>query len=147
LALTLPRRFIDEMIAHARDELPAEACGMISGSAGVAKRVYRIRNAADDAHKHVRYVMDDKEVLHRLREMDAEDASVLVIYHSHVASPAYPSPTDVRLAFWPQSDPPVEIFPDAYYVLVSLKDREHPDVRAYTIAADGVTEVPIEAEP
>jgi len=57
--------------------------------------------------------------------------TVLVISPPHVASEAYPSPTDVRLSQWQGADPPVELYPGAYYVLVSLKDRENPVVRVF----------------
>jgi proteasome lid subunit RPN8/RPN11 len=70
---------------------------------------------------------------------------VLVIYHSHVASEAYPSPTDIRLSQWQGTDPPTDLYPGAFYVLVSLKDRNNPAVRAYQIHAGEVTEHPLEA--
>jgi len=68
-----------------------------------------------------------------------------VIYHSHVASEAYPSATDIRLAQWPGSNPPVDLYPGAYYALVSLKDRDAPVVRAFEIHAGVVSEVQLEA--
>jgi proteasome lid subunit RPN8/RPN11 len=77
--------------------------------------------------------------------MDEAGLQVLVIYHSHVASEAYPSPTDVRLSQWPGTDPPSDLYPGAHYVLVSLKDRDNPVIRAYTITAGVVDEVVIEA--
>ena len=77
--------------------------------------------------------------------MDDANESVLVIYHSHVASDAYPSPTDVRLSQWQGSDPPLELYPGAYYVLVSLKDRDNPVVRAYRITSGEISEEPLEA--
>jgi proteasome lid subunit RPN8/RPN11 len=70
------------------------------------------------------------------REVDGRDEDFLVIYHSHTHTEAYPSPTDVRLAAWP----------DAYYVLVSLAE-EPPPVRAFRIVEGAVTEAPIEINP
>jgi proteasome lid subunit RPN8/RPN11 len=146
MALVLPQLFVDEMIEHARDAAPDECCGLISAVEGRAAKLYRMRNAAEEVHRPVRYEMDGKELLARMREMDAENAEVFVIYHSHLRSEAYPSPTDVRLAHWPQSDPPVEIFPDAYYVLVSLR-YDPPAVRAFRIAGKQITEEALEIEP
>ena len=55
------------------------------------------------------------------------------IYHSHTGSPAYPSPTDVTLAY----------YPEAVYVIVSLMNRKNPDVKGYIICEDAITEVPM----
>lgn len=129
---------IDEMIQHAIDDLPNECCGIISGdSDGAAVRLYRTRNAEASPF---RYNIDPRDLLRIEREMDEAGQSVLVIYHSHVASDAYPSPTDVRLSQWQGTDPPAELYPGAYYVLVSLKDRERPVVRAFRITGGVVSE-------
>jgi proteasome lid subunit RPN8/RPN11 len=134
---------IDEMIAHAVEELPNECCGIISGDeAGKAQKLYRTRNAEASPF---RYSIDPRDLLRVEREMDDNDQSVLVIYHSHVASDAYPSPTDVRLSQWQGTDPPVELYPGAYYVLVSLKDRDNPVVRAYKISGGEISEEPLTA--
>jgi proteasome lid subunit RPN8/RPN11 len=140
--LTLPREMIDEMVAHAREDLPNECCGVIAGRDGIATRLYRTRNAEASPF---RYNIDPRDLLRIEREADENDWSVLVIYHSHVASDAYPSPTDVRLAQWPGTDPPADLYPGAYYVLVSLKDPNAPSVRAYRIHAGQVNEVELSA--
>jgi [CysO sulfur-carrier protein]-S-L-cysteine hydrolase len=143
MTLRLPKAMVDEMIAHAIEDLPNECCGIITGKDGAANRFYRTRNAEASPF---RYNIDPKDILKVEREMDEDGSQVLVIYHSHVASDAYPSPTDVRLAQWPGSDPPADLYPGAYYVLVSLKEPDNPSVRAYTIHAGEVTEVPLETE-
>jgi proteasome lid subunit RPN8/RPN11 len=96
-------------------------------------RLYRTRNSEASPF---RYNVEPLDLLRIEREL-TDDERVLVIYHSHVASDAYPSPTDVRLSVWPGSDPPAELYPGAYYALVSLKDRHAPVVRAYRIAPTG----------
>jgi proteasome lid subunit RPN8/RPN11 len=133
---------IGEMIAHAYQDLPNECCGIVAGKDGVATKLYRTRNSEASPF---RYNIDPEDLLRLSREMDAEDWQVFVIYHSHVASDAYPSPTDVRLSQWGGSDPPIDLFPGAYYALVSLKDRTAPIVRAYRIEGGVVTEETIEA--
>jgi proteasome lid subunit RPN8/RPN11 len=131
----------DEMVAHAQADLPNECCGIVLGKDGAATRLIRARNAEASPF---RYSIDPRDLLKAEQEADDNGWEVLVIYHSHVASDAYPSPTDVRLAQWPGSDPPEDLYPNAYYVLVSLKDRDNPVVRAYRIHAGEVTEEPLE---
>lgn len=137
MALKLPQAMIDEMVQHAKDDLPNECCGVITGDKDGAVKLYRTGNAEASPF---RYSIDPRDLLKIEREMDEADQSVLVIYHSHVASEAYPSPTDVRLSQWQGADPPIDLYPGAYYVLVSLKDAENPAVRAYLITGGVVTE-------
>ena len=133
---------IDEMIAHALEDLPNECCGIIAGQDGTATRFYRTHNSEASPF---RYNIDPRDILRIEREIDDHNWQVLVIYHSHVASEAYPSPTDVRLSQWQGTNPPIDLYPGAYYVLVSLKDRDNPAVRAYRIQTGEVTEEPLVA--
>jgi proteasome lid subunit RPN8/RPN11 len=111
---------------------PDEACGLIAGADRVARRIIRCRNVADD--KPRRYLLDPRDLQGALRSMEAAgetdpDGTLgepLAIYHSHVRSPAHPSPTDVADA---------ERWPFTFYVLVSL--TEQPDILAWRIT-DGV---------
>jgi proteasome lid subunit RPN8/RPN11 len=132
MALTLPQAYIDEMIAHARDDAPNECCGIIAGKDGRATKLYRAINAEASPY---RYSVDPKDLLRIHNEVDANDWDFMVIYHSHTQTDAYPSPTDVRLAAWP----------DAYYVLVSLKDADSPAVRAFRILDGEITEEELRA--
>jgi proteasome lid subunit RPN8/RPN11 len=131
---------IDEMIEHAIADLPNECCGIIAGGEAGATRLYRTRNAEASPF---RYNIDAQDLLKVHHDLWDNDWEVMVIYHSHVASDAYPSPTDVRLA-QTQTDPPLETYPGAYYVLVSLKDRDAPVVRAFRIKGGAVSEEAIE---
>jgi proteasome lid subunit RPN8/RPN11 len=133
MTLKLPQSMIDEMVAHAKEDLPNECCGVITGKGEAATTLYRTRNAEPSPF---RYSIDPRDLLKIERETDERGESILVIYHSHVASEAYPSPTDVRLSQWQGADPPVELYPGAYYVLVSLK-YDPPMVRAFRIPASG----------
>jgi len=131
MALVLDPTYIDEMIAHARADAPDECCGIIAGKDGRPMRLYRAINAE---HSPYRYSVDAKDLLRIHRDADANGWDFLVIYHSHTHTEAYPSPTDVRLAAWP----------DAYYVLVSLMDETTPVVRAFRIEGGTITEEAIE---
>ena len=125
--LTLPQEFIDEMIAHALKDAPNECCGIIAGQDGRAAKLFRAQNSEASPY---RYNVDPKELFRIYRECDENGWEFMVIYHSHTASEAYPSATDVRLAFWPET----------FYVLVSLMDRENPVVRAFRIEDGRVSE-------
>lgn len=129
--LTLDRAHIDEMIAHAREDEPNECCGIIAGIDGRATKLYRAVNAEASPY---RYNVDPKDLLRIYRDLDDHGWDVLVIYHSHTQTEAYPSPTDIRLAAWPE----------AYYVLVSLEDAANPVVRAFRIQDGEATEEPLE---
>ncbi|HYM16281.1 MAG TPA: M67 family metallopeptidase [Dehalococcoidia bacterium] len=131
MPLVLEQEYIDEMIAHAKDDTPDECCGIIAGKDGRATKLYRAVNAE---HSPYRYSVDAKDLLRIYRAAEDNGWEFLAIYHSHTHTEAYPSPTDVRLAAWP----------DAYYVLVSLMDEVKPVVRAFRIVDAAVTEEPIE---
>ena len=131
--LTLAQRYLDEIIAHAREEAPNECCGIIAGHDGRAVNLFRARNAEASPY---RYSVDPQDLFRIYRECEANSWDFLAIYHSHTASEAYPSPTDIRLAFWPE----------AYYVLVSLQDAAKPVVRAFRIVDGKVTEEEIIAD-
>ncbi|MCH8064385.1 MAG: M67 family metallopeptidase [Chloroflexi bacterium] len=125
--LTLDRSYVDEMIAHAREDVPNECCGIIAADDGTATKLYRAVNAEASPY---RYNVDPKDLLRIYRDLDDRGWDVMVIYHSHTHTEAYPSPTDTSLAAWP----------DAYYVIVSLEDEANPVVRAFRIMDGEVTE-------
>ncbi len=125
--LALEKRFLDDMVAHAREDLPNEACGIIAGKDDRALKLFRARNAEASPY---RYSVDPQDLFRIFKECEENGWEFLAIYHSHVASEAYPSPTDVRLAFWPE----------AHYLLVSLEDPNAPAVRAFRILDGQVSE-------
>ncbi len=131
--LALQTEFLEEMVAHAREDAPNECCGIIAGLNGRAVKLFRARNAEASPY---RYSVEPKDLLRIYRECEEAGWEFLAIYHSHTASAAYPSPTDVRLAFWPE----------AYYVLISLQDAAHPAVRAFRIRDGAVSEEELRAE-
>lgn len=130
-SISLPQSFIHEIIAQAHKDAPNECCGIIAGEGGRAVKLFRAKNAEASPY---RYSVEPKDLFRIYRECDENGWSFLAIYHSHTASEAYPSPTDVRLAFWPE----------AYYVLVSLQDAKKPVVRAFRILDGAVSEEEIQ---
>ena len=124
MTLTLPQQLVDEMVAHARDDLPNECCGIIARAPDGALTLYRTTNAEASPW---RFNIPAQELLHLYNAIEGGDGEMLVIYHSHVASEARPSPTDLNIARLHRGPNP---WP--YWVLVSLKD-EQPSVRAWRI--------------
>ena len=116
----LDKRFFDEIVEHAMDEFPNEACGLIAAKEGRPVKLFRMRNA--DASP-VSYRLDQKEQLLVFNEIDDEGWELHGIYHSHTHSEAYPSETDRNQAFYSESK----------YLLLSLQDRENPVIRAFEI--------------
>ena len=129
--LKLPREYADEIIAHARQDAPNECCGIIAGNDGTAAKLYRAVNAEASPY---RYNVDPKDLLRIYRDLDSHGWDVLAIYHSHTHTEAYPSPTDVRLASWPE----------AHYIIVSLADDATPVLRAFRITDGEVSEEALE---
>jgi proteasome lid subunit RPN8/RPN11 len=122
----LEEKYAQEMIAHAKEEAPNECCGILAGKEGRIVHLYRAKNAANSP---VRYNLDPKELLKITNEIEGNGWELLGIYHSHVNSEAYPSPIDIKLAFWSQ----------ALYFIISLKPPE-PVIRAFHIVEGKVKE-------
>lgn len=120
--------FYKEIVEQGLREFPNECCGLIAANGdGHPVKVFPMRNA--DASP-VTYRLDGKEQLQVFNRMESEGWDLWAIYHSHTHSEAYPSETDIRLAF----------YPEARYLLVSLADREHPVMRSFSIRDGEVAE-------
>ena len=118
--MRIARSLVDEIVAHAREDLPNECCGMVGGSDGEARTVYRAENAEASP---LRYSIDAKEQFRLMETIEGAGEELVGIYHSHTKSPAYPSQTDVNLAGWP----------DAVYLIASLEDADEPEVKGFWI--------------
>lgn len=121
------------MIEHARQALPAECCGLLSGANGVATDCHPLRNVADKPE--TRYFATPEELFAAMRRIRDADQKLLGIYHSHPRTPAYPSASDVEMAF----------YPEAVYFIISLEPRL--DVRAYRIEGARIEPVQVVVEP
>jgi [CysO sulfur-carrier protein]-S-L-cysteine hydrolase len=130
--LTISRELRDKIVAHARADHPDEACGVLAGPAG-SDRPERFIPMTNAARSPTFYEFDSSEQFRVWREMDEAGEEPVVIYHSHTATEAYPSRTDISLA----SEP------GAHYVLVSTRDENQAEVRSYRIADGEVTEEPV----
>lgn len=131
--MRIARSLADEIVAHAREDLPNECCGMVGGADGVAATVYRAENAEASP---LRYSIDSKEQFRLMRAIEEAGEELAAIYHSHTKSPAYPSQTDVNLAGWPE----------AVYLIVSLADPEAPDLKGFWIRDGKIDEAELVVE-
>ena len=126
--LRLPKAFADAIIEQALAEHPNEACGLLAGTNGEATKLFRMTNAE---RSPVIYRMEPAEQLRVFNEIDEAGLDLVGIYHSHTRSPAYPSSTDVNLAY----------YPDAVYLIVSLRNKDAPELRGFKINDGKVTEI------
>lgn len=125
----LPSEMRAAIVEHALRDAPRECCGIIAGSAGVPTRLYQTRNIAEGNRL---YEIDPAELIElEFRDLPKHGIEIVAIYHSHPESPAYPSATDVELAYWP----------DAVYVICSLLDAAAPTIRAFRIREGAIAEV------
>ena len=125
--LQIERHLYDEMIAHALEDDSIECCGVLAGTNGQFQRLYRMTNVENSPF---RFSWDSKELIKVWMEMEDNGWEHRAVYHSHTHSEAYPSSTDVRLAAWPE----------AYYIIVSLMDKESPTMRAFRILDGSISE-------
>lgn len=131
--LTISRDLRDAIVDHARRDHPVEACGIVAGPEGsdTPTRLVEMVNAAGSP---TFYEFDSTELLALYKQMWAHDEEPVVVYHSHTATEAYPSRTDVNLA----SEP------NAHYVLVSTREHGNDDgpveFRSYRIVDGVITE-------
>ena len=130
--LTISRSLYDKIVAHARADHPDEACGVIAGPAG-SDRPERFIAMMNAERSPTFYRFDSAEQFRVWREMDDNDEEPVVIYHSHTATEAAPSRTDVALAQEP----------GAHYLLVSTREPDRTEVRSFRIVDGTVTEEPV----
>ena len=137
-SLTVSIEVADELLAHAREELPNEACGLLSGdlTAGWATRYHRARNAEASP---LRYNVHPDDLVRIVFAIDEAGEDLVAIFHSHTHTPAVPSPTDRRSAQ----------YPGVFYLLATLSDPGAPPasaLRAWRIHGGQSYEVPLRIE-
>lgn len=131
--LTLKKELFKRITEHAIREFPNEACGILSGSQGRVEKVYEMTNTDKSPQT---FFMDAKEQLRVMKEIRNQGQEMIGIYHSHVASLAYPSSHDVELA----------LYPEVSSVIVSIKDKKNPSVRLFKIVSGEITEEEVRIE-
>ena len=134
--LTVDQSTYDAIVAHARRDHPDEACGVVAGTAG-SDRPTRFVPMVNVARSSTFYEFDSGDLLRLYRDMDDRDEEPVVIYHSHTATEAYPSRTDISYA----SEP------NAHYVLVSTADPDREQFRSFRIVDGVVSEEEVQVVP
>jgi len=125
--MQIERKHLSEMISHARDEAPREACGILAGRNGRVLRIYRTRNVS---RSPTSYSLGPDQQFRVFKDIENRGLELLGIYHSHPSSPATPSDRDVEQAY----------YPEVSYILISVADPAEAQVRAFRITAEGVAE-------
>ena len=134
MTLEISRTMVEAILEQSRAEYPDECCGVILGPIGSGKAV-RHKPMINAAHSPTFYEFDPIDLLKLYREVDDNDEEIVVIYHSHTETEAYPSRTDIAYAGEP----------GAHYVLVSTRKEiaTTPEFRSYRIVDGVVTEEPV----
>ena len=126
-SLVIPRPIFDQMIAHCKKGYPYEACGILAGKGNRVSKIYTMTNIEKSP---VSYLLDSREQFDVMKDMRENNLFMVAIFHSHPSSAAYPSVTDVKLAF----------YEDAAYVIVSLIE-DAPTVKGFSIKEGKIEEV------
>ena len=128
--LVIGREDYERMVAHVQAEYPLEACGLLAGIEGRVCCLYPVENRLQS---ETAYEMDPRQQVAAMVAMEEKGWEMTAIYHSHPAGPETPSATDVAQLY----------YQEAIQVIVSLRDRERPVVRAFRIVGENVEEVPL----
>ena len=126
----IKKEILEAIVRHAKDEAPRECCGLLMGQGEIITHHQPMKNVLES---NVRYAMDARELFQFFKNLRTANQKHLGIYHSHPASDAYPSETDVCESF----------YPDCAYFIVSLKSPCSPLVRAFRLLSDGPEELSI----
>jgi proteasome lid subunit RPN8/RPN11 len=123
--LKIPKVIFQGMIEHAKRESPMECCGILGGKEKTVQKAFELKNTEES---HVQYSMSPQDQMKAFEEMERESMEMIAIYHSHPHTIAFPSETDVKLAF----------YPDVSSVIISLKERENPVIKAFQIGKEAI---------
>lgn len=132
--MKIQKTIVDEIMAHAREGYPNEVCGLMAGNGDAATRIFRMTNIDESS---VSYMMEPQEQFRAFKEIRKEGLELMAIYHSHPTSGAYPSQTDVRLAF----------YPEVVYIIASLQRVGNPEIKGFRILDGRISEEVLEVIP
>ena len=127
--MRITRALVDEIVAHAREDLPNECCGIVASRNGEAVKVYRAHNVHQSP---LRFEIDSRDLIRIYSDIEDSGHELGSMYHSHTKSAAYPSQTDVNFA---------QDWPGLIWLIVSLADRDAPELKAFRITGPKIEEV------
>lgn len=128
--LQMSRSVYDAMLIHVKSAYPLEACGLLAGQNGRIAHLYVIENILQSP---VAFEMVPLQQVQAMLEIEAQGWALLAIYHSHPQGPEVPSPTDIARAY----------YREVGHLIISLRERAQPVVRAFTIRDGRVDELPL----
>ncbi len=123
--LRIPRSIYEGIVEHAKKEWPLECCGILGGREETVKKDFEVSNIEKSP---TRYVMSPQEQLRVFEELEEESMELIAIYHSHPHTIPFPSETDVKMAF----------YPEVTCIIISLKEKDNPLVKAFRIAKEDI---------
>ncbi|HWX88647.1 MAG TPA: M67 family metallopeptidase [Solirubrobacteraceae bacterium] len=128
---------LEEILAHAREEVPNECCGVVGvvpAAGGEPARAMRVRRARNVHASPKRFEIDGRDVIRAMSEFEGAGWEIGAIYHSHTHTAPYPSQTDINFAaHWPGVE----------WIIVGLAGAAEPEIRSYLIEEGTVREVEI----
>jgi len=128
--IRIPKPIYETIVEHARKEAPLECCGILAGKNGRVQKAFKLKN---EEQSPVRYSVSPQEQIKVFEEMEKDSLDMIAIYHSHTHTPAFPSETDIKLAF----------YPEVSSVIISLME-EIPVIKAFRIRKDRIEPEEIE---
>ncbi|MGD1996278.1 MAG: M67 family metallopeptidase [Anaerolineae bacterium] len=131
--LVLTAEVVAALVTHARSEAPNEACGLLGGRDGQVERIYPLPNTESSP---ARYLAEPEAQVRAMMDIEERGWEIVAIYHSHPDGPAHPSAIDVEMAF----------YPDSPSLIISLANREQPELRAFRIREGRIEEVALRIE-
>ncbi len=129
--LIISNDLLDKIVSHCKSVYPIEACGILVGKNRVIESIYEMTNIENST---VSYMMDPEEQFRIMKVIRNDGNDMVAVYHSHPYFSAYPSARDVELAF----------YSDSAYVIVSLAEKDKPEIKAFEIVEGNVSEIKIE---
>jgi proteasome lid subunit RPN8/RPN11 len=123
--LRIPKAIFEGMVDHAKRESPLECCGILSGKEKTVEKVFELENTEGSP---VQYSVSPRDQLKVFEQMEKESMEMIAIYHSHPHTIPFPSETDVKLAFYPEISS----------VIISLKERKNPVMKAFQISKEAI---------
>ena len=123
--LRIPKAIYQEMFDHAKRESPLECCGILSGKERTVQRAFALKNTEESP---VSYSMAPRDQMKVFEEMEKESMEMIAIYHSHPRTIPFPSEIDVKLTF----------YPDVSSVIISLKEKDNPVLKAFQISKEAI---------
>ena len=141
--LKLSRAHFERIVAQGREGKPLEICGLLAAPAGAAPSdenlvIGEVYPVESDDKSELTYTINAAGYMKAERDARGRGLKIVGIYHTHPATVAYPSKTDVARAHWGDTDD--LLFPDFSYLIVSLRNPQNPEPHSFKIRGRRIPE-------